>query len=394
MPIINPVYGTYEIEGTFKSQNYRAGIGSGDQIIAKTSFILVEDVKEDVAISLSTDKELYSVGDTIKVNGRSNTIWTESLDLKVVQTGVISKDLDDIKGQHLRPDAFTLQNVVRLNGDGTFNFEFPLVESIKEGDSYAHVLGDYQIIVSGYYGKATVYFKVVEDPESFVDIRTPLGLKIDKSEYVLGKGFTVSGKILDYDFDIGNQRSQYVEFTFTGPDGKPVMSQDRMNESRSSYDYEARSPNEKLKFKALPDQLGGFLIQGILHPLQFEYGTYTVTAHHPYSKTTESVQFEVISAQSTVIPEKEIEQEPIVVEICKSDRATVNEIIKDMKILRKGVPPSMESVECSKDLTFYTGEKLIVKGKVIPKNPTALDQSSTKTSGQTQQGHSLSLIHI
>ena len=389
MTIVNPVFGTYEVQGTYKSQN-PVYYNSEDVITTKTSFNLVEDVKEDTAISLSTDKKFYTVGDTIKVTGRSNHVWTESLNLEVMQTGVLSRNMDDIKGQHLRPDPFSLQDIVRLNGDGTFDFEFKLVESVKDGDEYNHVLGDYRVHVSGFHGKeAFASFQVVDNPESFVDVRTPLGLKIDKSEYVLGTGMTITGKVLDYSY-VGNQKLQFVEFTFTGPDGKPVMSQDRQTQSRSNFDYEADSPNDKLRFKAIPDTIGGFSMQHILHVMQFDYGTYTVTATHPYSKVTESVQFDIISAQSTVLPESEEEQEPIVVEICKSDRTSVSEILKDLKVIRKGIPPSMESVVCSDDLTFYTGEKLVIKGKVIPKNPTSLDQSSTRTSGQTEQGHSYS----
>ena len=388
MTIVNPVFGTYEVQGVYKSQN-PLYYNSEDEITAKTSFNLVEDVKEDVAISLFTDKEFYTVGEIIKVTGRSNNAWTESLNLEVTQTGVLSRNMDDIKGQHTIPNPFTLHDIVRLNGDGTFDFEFKLVESIKDGDEYDHVLGDYRVLVSGFHGKeAIASFQVVDDPESFVDERTPLGLRSDKSEYVLGTGMTIAGKVLDYTY-VGNQKSQYVEFVFTGPDGKPVMSQDRQTENRSNFDYEKNSPNDKLRFKAIPDQIGGFSIQHILHPIQFDYGTYTVTASHPYSQITESIQFDIISAQSTVLPETE-EEDPIVLEICKSDRNSVSEILKDLKVIRKGIPPSMESVECSGDLTFNTGEKLVVKGKVIPKNPTSLDQSSTRTSGQTEQGHSYS----
>ena len=81
METVNPVYGTYTIEGTYKSQNPRY-YSSEDVINASASFVLSEDVKEDVLISISTDKEIYSVGDIIKVTGRSNDIWVEDLELR------------------------------------------------------------------------------------------------------------------------------------------------------------------------------------------------------------------------------------------------------------------------------------------------------------------------
>ena len=55
---MNPVYGTYEINGIYKSQNPLDNFDNVS-ITSSTTFELVEDIKEDVAISLSTDKELY-----------------------------------------------------------------------------------------------------------------------------------------------------------------------------------------------------------------------------------------------------------------------------------------------------------------------------------------------
>ena len=119
METVNPVYGTYTIEGTYKSQNPRY-YSSEDVITASASFVLSEDVKEDVLISISTDKEIYSVGDIIKVTGRSNDIWVEDLELRVMQTGVLSSSAIGADARYLAPDPFDLQDRVRLNGDGTF----------------------------------------------------------------------------------------------------------------------------------------------------------------------------------------------------------------------------------------------------------------------------------
>ena len=133
-----------------------------------------EDVKEDVSISLSTDKEIYSLGDIVKVTGRSNAIFVETMNLEVLQTGVLTKNTENVKGQYDRPDPFTLNESIRLNGDGTFSFEFTLVEQVNDSDDYSHVYGDYRVKVSEYFGNAVAQFKVVENPESFVDIRLSL----------------------------------------------------------------------------------------------------------------------------------------------------------------------------------------------------------------------------
>ena len=382
MGTVNPVYGEYEIQGIFKSQN---SVGSEENITASATFNLAEDVKEDVSISISTDKELYSISDIVTVSGRSNQIWTETLQLDIQQTGVLSRDTSDVKGMHFRPDPFILQESIRLNGDGTFKFEFPLVSGSLnyDSDEYSHVLGDYRVKVSSYHGENSIFFKVVEDPESFVDVRTPLGLKSDKSEVILGTAITFSGKIMDYE-QSGNQRLEHLEFTFYKPDGKPVMSEDR---STSFNDY-GKSPNAPLTIRSIPDSLGTYEANLIIYPIQFDHGTYTVKVKHPFTKMTESLEFEVKSAQSEILPETN-QDEPLTIKICKSTRDSSEEILKDLKTIGKGeIPPSMESIDCNHNQKFSVGEKLVVTGKVIPKTGRTLDQSSTITSAQTQEGSS------
>ncbi len=389
MGTVSPVYGTYTIDGTYQSQNPRY-YSPEDVINASTSFVLSEDVKEDVPISISTDKEIYSVGDVIKITGRSNDIWVEDLELRVIQTGILSSTAIGSDARYLAPDPFDLQDSVRLNGDGTFEYEFKIVENASADQNYASSFGDYKIVVSEYFGDGTAYFKVVEDPESFVDIRTPLGLKIDQSSYVLGSSLTLTGKILDYhQTEVSNNMRNSVEVTFTDSSGATVNYVfDKNNASNDA----ARGTNGKtttpIIFTAYPDSVGGYQMNIVLHPIQFDYGIYTANAVHQLSGTSESVTFEIKSAQSEIITETET-QEPLTMEICKSNRAHVDEILKDLKSIGKGeIPPSMESVVCGENLKFEVGDKLVVTGKVLPKTGIELDQSSTRTSAQTQGGSS------
>ena len=389
MAAVNPVYGTYEINGTFKSQDTRAT--STNTIEASTTFVLAEDVKEDVPISISTDKEIYSVGDIIKVTGRSNDVWVEDLEVQVIQTGVLSAEAIGSDSRYVAPDPFELRDRVRLNGDGTFEFEFKVVESSGATENYSKRYGDYKISVSEYFGDGVTTFKVVNDPESFVDVRTPLGLQTDKSEYALGTGLRITGKVLDYhQSEVSNNMRNSIEITFSDSSGEKIKYSD--HSQKEGYQNCNTNDCEKylkpLVYYAYPDLVGGFSMDVVLTPLQFDYGVYTINAKHPLSGISESVQFEVKSAQSDIIPETEA-QDPLTLQICKSNRAHVDEILKDLRTIGKGeLDPSMESVDCSDNKTFSVGDKLVVTGKVIPKTGVALDQSSTKTSGQTQQGSS------
>ena len=372
---VNPVYGTYEIHGTYKAQDpiYRS---SGIEIETNTTFELTEDSKDDVMISLYTDKDVYEIDDIIKITGRSNEIWTEDLELEILQTGIF-----DTEARYQAYSPFTEKFSIKLNGDGTFEYDFKIPSKTQTNLAY----GDYLIKVSEYFGQARKIIKVVENEESFVDYRTPLGLKMDKSEYVLGTTAKIYGKIMNYQkndntYNYGN----VITITFTDSSGNPLMSQDRGNYGN---DY-GKSPNDKLTFTAMPDTTGNFKIDTILHQLQFDIGKYTAIANHYESKSTESVEFEVVTAQSQILETTE-QEEPLTFEICSSTRNDISEIIKDLtKIGKDDAPASMESVDCDGTSDFVTGEKLVIRGKVSLKPTTYLDDSSTKTSGGTQQGSS------
>ena len=381
---INPVFGTYEIQGILKAQDpiYRS---AGVEIPTTATFQLVEDVKEETIFTLSTDKEVYSVDDTIIVTGRSNQIWTENVDLNVQQTGVLSRATDSYKDQYTKPDPFVLQRSIDLNGDGTFEFQFRLIESFDSEEDLSRYFGDYKLTISEYFGTASVNFQVVENPESFVDVRTPLGLRMDKFEHVLGTAITVYGKVLDYDPDVSDNFNNFVKFTIADSTGRTLMSEDRR--TISGFTYEATAPNLPLTFTAIPDTTGNYQISTILSPIQFDIGKYTINVIHPISKITESIGFEIITAQSELLPTTET-QEPLIFELCSSTRNNISEIIKDLKQIGKGeIPPSMESVDCDHTTDYVTGEKLVIRGQVALKDPRSLGDSETNFD-QRQSGSS------
>ena len=383
MQTVNPVYGTYEIDGTYKSQNPRY-YSSFDVIHANSSFELIPDLKENISISLSTDKEVYSVGDTIKVTGRSNDVWTENLELTVQQTSIGYDRNTSTSSANVGTHPFTLKESVKLDGDGRFSFEFNVIVNSMLQENNENRYGDYKISVSEYFGQASKIIRIVDDPTSFEDVRTPLGLKLDKSEYILGTAMKLTGHVMNYEFKAMNNQHNFVTLTITDPSGKTLMSEDRIT---NSNDY-GKSPNDISRFTAIPNNVGDFSMGLVLHPLQFDYGVYVIVATHQYSKTTESIQFEIKSAQDDIVPVKESEV-PIVMKLCKSDSAYVNDILNDLRSIGRGeIPPSMESVDCDDTNTFKIGDKLVVTGKVSPKAMTILDESSSNPSGNTQDGHS------
>jgi hypothetical protein len=168
----------------------------------------------------------------------------------------------------------------------------------------------------------------------------------------LGTPLKVSGSVLDYDFKVSNNLRNSVELSIKDDTGKSMTYQDHQQKTgyTNCNTNDCAKYDTPLIFTALPDSVGNFEVDIIVHPGQFDFGTYTVTANHYASSTIESITFEVISAQEQIFAETE-EQEPLTFEIEKD--------------------------------VYYVGEKLIVTGNVILKDPQSISGSSTSSQTTT-----------
>ena len=245
----------YQVECVFKLLNaYSAN--SYNELQTSTSFIVSEDVKEDVPISLQTDKEIYSLDDTITISGRSNDVWTEDIALSIEQTSLFkrttSTSTDDRASTH---NAFSLTDSLRLDGDGRFSYDFKVIDVISENYDYSHLYGDYKIKVSEYFGSSFVTIRIVDDPESFEDERTPLGLTVSESEYVLGTKAEISGIVMNYDYKVSNNMRNYVEMTIKDSSGKILTYNDHQQKTgyTNCFSNDCSINDKPLIFSAIPD---------------------------------------------------------------------------------------------------------------------------------------------
>ncbi|NIP62122.1 MAG: hypothetical protein GWN01_12080 [Nitrosopumilaceae archaeon] len=255
MNTVKPVYGTYRIIGEYSTQQ------------ATTTFELVKDEKEEKTISLWTDKDIYSLGDTVKITGRINTVWIPALDLEIVQTkniAISKKTFEDSGGF-----AYKETGVVRIAGDGTFSHEFKV--PTKETR-----LGDYRIKVSKDIGEATKSVKVVRDPESFVESKEPLSLSTDKQIYELGDKMIIRGSAA-----IPVQRSSFeiqpVEIYLTDDKNNQLSIVGLPKEVKVR---ERGGVDVAYKYTAVPDFSGNYKIETTVNRSFFGEGTYFVNAKY------------------------------------------------------------------------------------------------------------------
>lgn len=245
MTTVKPVYGKYSIVANYGKQQ------------TNTSFELVADIKDIKNIILTTDKSVYSPGDTVIISGRSNK-YVVALDMEILQTGMVAIDKDTAK------NPLKIKDQLTLAGDSTFKYELKI-------PSDSSSLGDYRVTVSKEFGSAIAYFKVVEDPKSLTT-RQDMFVSTDKKEYLAGEKLKISGHV------VPKSRSTFqaipVKVSITDESGKQL--------SIISLDKKKRLGSQDVTttydFTAIPDSSGNFAVETVLNPGTFKIGSYTVKA--------------------------------------------------------------------------------------------------------------------
>ena len=260
---VDPSIGEYVIDAEY-----------GDKIIS-TTFEVIEDIKEDVPISLWADKDAYGLGNQVNISGRLNYVWIDTLDIEIVhtkQSSLITSTGSD--------SGFKILDGVRVQGDGSFSYAF----TIPENDLR---LGDYRITVSKDIGSASKVIHVVPDPADFVESSDPLTLNLDKEVYSFGDTMTVSGFIED---PYGNP--SYVTGT---PVKISISNQDGTSLKIIGVPEGTKRVSEGVavayEFTAIPETSGAYSTQIDIIKNIFVEGNYLLNAEYLEHSTT--AQFSV-----------------------------------------------------------------------------------------------------
>ncbi|MGY5148670.1 MAG: lamin tail domain-containing protein [Candidatus Nitrosopumilus sp. bin_68KS] len=264
---VNPVYGTYEVYAEYFDKS------------ALIYFDVNKDIKENVPISLWTDKEVYGLGETVNITGRLNDKWVDSFNLEIIQTKNLSLGGSTGGGSTLK-----ILDVVRLDGDSKFKYSFKIPQSDTR-------LGGYSIKVSKDIGSATKFIQVVKDPSTYVKSTAPLTVFTDKTLYEFGldKTIIITGQIANT-VSRASFETEPVKVTILTEDGKPLQiigsaNPGKLSTSGVSIGYD---------FTAIPETSGIFTVTTELTKLIFSEGKYTVKAK--YEGLSASTSFETANS--------------------------------------------------------------------------------------------------
>ena len=253
---VDPSFGTYRISAEYADKS------------AFSTFEVLEDLKDDVPISLWTDKDAYGLGDEVQINGRLNHVWISTLDLEIVQTTQSALGVSDSGSS----SGFKILDGVRIDGDGFFSYTF----TIPDGQSR---LGDYRINVSKDVGSASVVIHAVTDPGDFVASDDPLTVLSDKDVYEFGDTVTISGFIADPYTNSSYGSGSSVDISISHEDGTPLEITTLSKNNNVEFEY---------GFTAIPETSGRYSVQLDISKLIFEEGNYVIESMYGGNAVTKT----------------------------------------------------------------------------------------------------------
>ena len=253
---VNPVYGTYQITGEYFDKG------------AFTSFEVIKDIKEAKAISLWTDKEAYSLGETVAITGRLNNVWVGFMDLEIIQTKNAALATSALGGGN---SGFKISDIIKISGDGSFTYSFKIPnDNIR--------LGDYKIFVSQDVGSASKIIYAVTNATDYVVSTDPISLSTDKVIYDLGDTMTINGFILNPATSSSFQTPS-VAISISHEDGSPLNIVGLPNGGGPAT-RQRDGLTIAYEFTATPDPSGRFSVQTSIIQNVFTEGSYKIKAEY------------------------------------------------------------------------------------------------------------------
>jgi len=263
---VNTVYGTYEIYAEYSDKS------------TSINFDVVKDIKEDVPISIWTDKVAYGLGDQVKITGRINQQWVSTLDLEIVQT----KQTSIGSSLTASDSGFKISDGVRIMGDGSFTYSFTIPDNKLR-------LGDYRITVSKSIGTATSIIHAVSNPESFVGSDSILTVNTDKEVYGPGDNMIISGLIKPSSTASSYKSGLPVRISISHEDGTPLTIT-ALSGVQTKYSNDVAVA---YVFTAIPETSGNYLLNLDVTRSVFTAGNYVIKSE--FSSHVATKTFSVIN---------------------------------------------------------------------------------------------------
>ncbi|MGB6462988.1 MAG: lamin tail domain-containing protein [Nitrosotalea sp.] len=266
---VTPIYGKYTVTasyGTAKTTTY---------------FTLVSQQAQTASLLISTDKQVYGLGNTVTISGRTQLAGLQNSGLSPSLEIVQSSAASTIQGTV--PQTLDIKTFVNITPSNTFTYNFTIPNDPSR-------LGDYRAIISISSSTAEADFVVAANPSTYQSTTQtgPLTMATDKTLYAYGDSIVISGRVQPNMIIQGSQ----IQITVSNSTGGQLYSQTSNLVSGLGI-----SQSTPLAFFAYPDSSGNFVVTQSLTPSIFTAGTYTLKVS--YSNLQASTTFSVYNPLDT-----------------------------------------------------------------------------------------------
>lgn len=266
---VNPLYGKYAITASYGTAT------------AATYFMLVSQQAQTTPLLISTDKQVYGLGNTVQISGRTQLAGLQnsglSPSLEIIQSSVATATRGTV------PQTLDIKTFVNITPSNTFTYNFTIPSDPSR-------LGNYRAIISISSSSAEADFVVAANPSTYQSTTQtgPLTMTTDKTLYAYGDSIVISGRVQPNMLIQGSQ----VQISVINSTGSQLYSQTSNLVSGSAI-----SQSTPLAFFAYPDGSGNFVVTQSLTPSIFTAGTYTLKA--AYNNLQASTTFSVYNPLNT-----------------------------------------------------------------------------------------------
>ncbi|MGI0087482.1 MAG: lamin tail domain-containing protein [Nitrosotalea sp.] len=248
---ITPIYGKYTVTASYGTAK------------ATTSFTLISQQAQTTPLIVSTNKQVYGLGETVKISGSTQLAGLQnsglSPSLEIIQSSAASA----IQG--IVPQTLDVKTFVNIQPDNTFTYNFVIPsESVR--------LGNYRAILSTSSVQAEADFVVAANPSTYQPTTQtgPFIMTTDKTLYAYGDPIVISGRVQPNMIIQGSQ----IQISVFNSTGGQLYSQ------TSFISGSAISQSTPLAFFAYPDSSGNFVVTQSITPSIFAAGMYTLKASY------------------------------------------------------------------------------------------------------------------
>jgi hypothetical protein len=267
---ISPIYGAYNIIANYGTTT------------ATTSFTLLSAPQQNAPIVVTTDKQVYGLGDTVTISGSTKLAGLQnsalSPTLEIIQSYTTASNRATV------PQTLNIKTFVNVMADNTFTYKFPITTDPNR-------LGTYRVIILLPQSTAESDFTVAQNPTTYQQsVQTgPFSITTDKTSYGFNDPLIISGH-LNANLIIGT--GVQVQISLFNSNGSQIYS--TTNPAVSGAIINQVTP---LAFFTIPDSNGNYLLKQTIVPSIFPPGNYTLKAS--YGNLQSSTTFTVYNTIGT-----------------------------------------------------------------------------------------------